>query len=266
MRNPEMTTELLLQHVKKPKHIKPSEVVQGRRWQLEACSPRDLRVDLCMAPSPQQGSMAGRRGNSCFFACLGFFGGSCFQCFLQGTKHLSFFYELVYLNMCESILTIFPDRKFQISWQHNDTTNKGDQGLYSLSRVDKIDYKRPDAQQKDKDHLKRKRERQMYKSILLTQIYMNKQTNKMVFSVFTLSMYVQLFFQTFICKHSFIHSWTFTGYSINEHVPTHFTYLILTLMHFITKSLSFLMLLKLSDLKKSYHLFIHSLIKHLLRV
>lgn len=30
----------------------------------------------------------------------------------------------------------------------------------------------------------------MYKSILLTQIYMNKQTNKMVFSVFTLSMYV----------------------------------------------------------------------------
>lgn len=59
--------------------------------------------------------------------------------------------------MSESILNIIPDRKFQISWQPNDMEDKDDWGFYSLGRVDEIDYKRPNAKDKYKDHLEKQK-------------------------------------------------------------------------------------------------------------
>lgn len=53
-----------------------------------------------------------------------FFCGVAFSASWVRTKHLSFYYELVYVNIFESVLTIFPDRKFKISWQPNDAISQ----------------------------------------------------------------------------------------------------------------------------------------------
>lgn len=58
---------------------------------------------------------------------------------------LTLFLMSLYVCMPESILNIIPGRKFQISWQPNDTEDKDDWGFYSLRRVDEIDYERPNA-------------------------------------------------------------------------------------------------------------------------
>lgn len=113
---------------------------------------------------------------------------------------------------------------------------------------------------------KERKQGQKYKSSFLAGT-LNKQMNKIVLSLFILPILcVAIFSHIHLCYHSFIHSrkmdWTFTGYSINEHVLIHFTQLILTLTHFRINSLFFLLLVNLSVLKKSYHLFIPSLIKH----
>lgn len=61
-----------------------------------------------------------------------------------GGEHLSFFMSLC-VCMSKNMVSITPDRKFQISWQSTDREDKGDWGFYSLRRVDEIDYKRPNA-------------------------------------------------------------------------------------------------------------------------
>ena len=82
----------------------------------------------------------------------------------------------------------------------------------------------------------------MYKIHFIDMTMMNKQINETVF-FFSSCLYMHSHFHSLfmlVAIHSFFSFFLsrkmdgiFTGYSINKHVPTHFTYLILTLTRFI---------------------------------